>query len=214
MSKSEIATAYDNWSGTYESMENATRDLAASALRETGVDFTGKDVLEIGCGTGLNTRYLAEHARSVTAVDFSREMLLKLRDNFYAANVSLQQDDINDVWELQDESVDVVVETLVLEHIEDLGHVFAEAHRVLRADGEFLIYELHPFRQLLGGQAQFAGGDGELIFVPAYRHSISEFLKTSRAAGFTLIDIAELSDDLDEKGKPLPRILSLRLRKN
>ncbi len=142
--KSDIASAYDGWSGTYESMENATRDLAATALRGQKVRLPGRDVLEIGCGTGINTRYLAENCRSVTAIDFSERMLGKARENVAAENVKFARGDIRLGWEVENSSFDLVVCALVLEHIENLGHIFDEAARALRPGGEFLLYELHP----------------------------------------------------------------------
>lgn len=209
----QIAAAYDSWSQTYETMDNPTRDLAAAMLRDPGVVLVGRDVLEIGCGTGLNTRYLAEHARKVTAIDFSAGMLEKARANTGAANVKFQQGDIKNVWDVEDASVDVIVTTLVLEHIEDLAHVYKEAARVLRPGGEFLIFELHPYRQLRGGQAQFAAEDGTTIFVSAFVHSISEFVSAGIGTGFTLKELREEGNEEDLGVKDLPRILSLRFIK-
>ncbi|HEU4785504.1 MAG TPA: class I SAM-dependent methyltransferase [Ktedonobacterales bacterium] len=39
------------------------------------IDFTGKDVLEIGCGEGRLTRRFASRARSVLAVDLDTESI-------------------------------------------------------------------------------------------------------------------------------------------
>ena len=43
--------------------------------RENGVDFCGKTVLDVGCGSGMYTIRLAQQAASVTALDISDEML-------------------------------------------------------------------------------------------------------------------------------------------
>src|SRR5437868_5595448 len=104
----------------YETVENATRDLAASVLRRQFPDLQGRDILEIGCGTGLNTRYLAEQGHSVLALDFSPGMLAQAHANVPAPNVRFAQQDIRTPWGLPDASVDLAVCTLVLEHIEDL----------------------------------------------------------------------------------------------
>ena len=53
-------------------ISNRTRELAAEVLRQRGLAVAGRDVLEIGCGTGRNTQWLDEHARSVLALDFLR----------------------------------------------------------------------------------------------------------------------------------------------
>lgn len=213
LAMSEIALAYNSWSQTYETIENLTRDLAAKALRQQGLRLHDKDVLEIGCGTGLNTRYLAENCRSVAAVDFSEGMLEKARANVTASNVRFVQSDIRHEWNVESSSVDFIVCTLVLEHIKNLRHIFDEALRVLRTGGEFWFYELHPFRQLQGGQAQFKdAASDEVVFVQAYLHSVSEFVNTAIEAEFELARLDEWHDENNEKKNPFPRLLSIHVR--
>ena len=67
----EIAEAYDRWAATYDADKNATRDLDAIVVRKAPLALEGREVLELGCGTGKNTSYLAEHAARVVAMDFS-----------------------------------------------------------------------------------------------------------------------------------------------
>ncbi len=209
----KVATDYDTWSRTYEQVENRTRNLAASALRQQQIlNLIDKDALEIGCGTGFNTRYLAAHCRSVFAVDFSEGMLSRARANVSAANVSFARGDIRQKWNFPDASFDLIVCTLVLEHVENLRHVFAEAARVLRTGGEFLIYELHPFRQMRGGQAQFTNADSnKTVFIPAFTHDISEFVNAGVESRFELLKLEEVRDE-DENKSALPRLLSLLVR--
>jgi ubiquinone/menaquinone biosynthesis C-methylase UbiE len=208
----EISTAYDIWSQNYETVENRTRDLAAFALREQGAKLRNKDVLEIGCGTGVNTRYLAENCRSVAAVDFSAGMVEKARVNVTAENVRFIEGDIQLGWQFADASFDFIVCTLVLEHIENLRHVFAEARRVLREGGEFWLYELHPFRQMQGGQAQFKSDNGTTTLITAYLHSVSEFVNTAIEAGFEIVRLDEWRDGDDAANNLSPRLLSLNVR--
>lgn len=208
-----IASAYDVWARTYESVENATRDLAALALRRELAGLGLGDVLEIGCGTGLNTRHLAPLSRSVTALDFSAGMLAEARVNVSAPNVRFVEDDIRARWPAGDSSFDLVVCTLVLEHVEDLRHVFAEAARVLRPGGQFLIYELHPFRQLRGVRARFHDSrSNELVRIPAFRHSVSDFVNTGIESGFVVVRLGEWRDAKDETEADFPRLLSLHVR--
>ena len=76
---------------------------------------------------------------------------------------------------------------LVLEHVERVAHVFAEAARVLRFDGSLFLCELHPIRQYLGGRAHFVDqASREVVDVPVFRHTVSEFVNGGIDAGFTV----------------------------
>lgn len=208
-----IATAYDQWSSSYETDENATRDLAARILRQQIVDLRARDVLEIGCGTGLNTRYLAAESRSVLGIDFSAGMLAQARAQVTAVNVRFARQDIRLVWEIASRSVDLVVCTLVLEHIEHLDPIFDEVTRVLRPGGEFFLCELHPFRQLQGRQARYTEPDaGETILVPAFLHDVSDFVMAGVRHGFTLLRLDEWRDGEIPEPKAIPRLLSMHVR--
>lgn len=44
-------------------------------IAQRGINFEGKTILDIGCGTGIYTLLIANLARKVTALDFSQEML-------------------------------------------------------------------------------------------------------------------------------------------
>ncbi len=207
----EIAAAYDQWSHIYETNENATRDLAAKVLRQQYPGVVARDTLEIGCGTGLNTQHLVTVSETVLAVDFSPGMLEKARANVAANNVNFAQLDLQASWTINDDSFDLIVCTLVLEHIADLDHVFQEAARVLRPGGEFFFCELHPFRQLQGRQAQFTDDKGDVVRVTAYLHNVSEYVNTSVKQGFEIVRLDEWYDEGGDN-KP-PRLVSLRLKK-
>lgn len=128
--------AYNEWSATYDSVENKTRDTEAKALREM-ISGENTDVLEIGCGTGKNTEFLQTIAKTVIGADFSEEMLEIAKTKIVAENVEFRQMDLRENWNFADESFDLITCSLALEHIENLDFVFAEAARVLRENGKF-----------------------------------------------------------------------------
>src|SRR5690349_7036384 len=90
MSESEHLSAtrayYDEFAAQYEDRRDG-RDPGGyhDLLDELEVGFVerfgrGRDVLEVGCGTGLVLRHIAGFARSAKGVDLSPEMLVKARD--------------------------------------------------------------------------------------------------------------------------------------
>jgi malonyl-CoA O-methyltransferase len=98
----------------------------------------------------------------------------------------------------------------VLEHIQDLSHIFSEAMRTLKLNGLFLINELHPFRQYGGSKARFESGD-ETIYVDAYVHHISDFMQAAEINGLKLEKFNEHWHE-EDKGMP-PRLVSFIFEK-
>ena len=202
----KIHKAYDAWSSTYDDVRNLTRDLDASVMRKT---FRGKrlgTVLELGCGTGKNTVFLAKNASAVHALDFSSGMIALAQKKVTARNVSFAVADVTKRWPRAAHSVDLIVCNLVLEHVEKLPFVFSEARRVLKPGGTFFLCEFHPFRQYQGKQANFRG-----VKVTAFVHHASDFTGAAAMNGLTLERFDEWWH-AEDKGKP-PRLASFLFRK-
>ena len=213
----EIAAAYNEWAETYDTNLNRTRDLAGQVLRQVGLNIAGRTVIEVGCGTGRNTEWLARPeagATNIVALDFSEAMLARARARVRDPRVRFIQHDVREKWPVADGSRELVIAILVLEHVEVLEPFFAEAARSLNVGGELFICELHPMRQLLGGQAQFISTQtGERQLVTAFLHNVSDYVNVGVAFGFELIHLGEWRDP-DALPNDLPRLLSLRLRIN
>lgn len=206
-----IQQAYDNWSSSYDSDENLTRDLDRQVTRETLADQQFASTLEIGCGTGKNTAFLAERSAHVHALDFSEGMIEKAREKVKMKNVRFSMADLTQRWPAEDGTCDLVVCNLVLEHIEDLSFMFLEAFRVLKEGGKFLVNELHPFLQYEGKKARFERDSG-VTEIPAFTHHISEFLSEAANHGLRLTAFDERWHDQDPRSRP-PRLVSFVFQK-
>ena len=207
--QSEIAAAYNDWAETYDVVRNQTRDLAAKVLRQVKLDLNDRKVVEVGCGTGRNTTWLSERASQIVGLDFSEAMLARARSRVNDPRVSFLRQDVRTTWPLADASADVVIAMLILEHVEDLAPVFAEAARVLNTGGQFFLCELHPMRQLTGGQAQFSNSrTGERQLVDAFLHDVSDYVNTGLSSGFELEQMGEWRDE-PAPANSQPRLLSL-----
>lgn len=205
-----IQNAYNEWSETYDTDQNLTRDLDQKVTREALADLHFNSILELGCGTGKNTELLVQIGTRLHALDFSEGMIAKAREKVKAENVKFSVADLTQVWPCQDQSYDLIVCNLVLEHIQDLGFIFCEASRALEKNGRFLINELHPFRQYEGKKARFGKGE-EITEIPAFVHHISDFLIAASNNELTLIKLNERWHEQDQ-GKP-PRIVSFLFEK-
>ena len=210
--KAQVAAAYNRWSKTYDTDPNRTRELAATVLRQLNLELSGRDVIEIGCGTGRNTEWLAERAGSVVAIDFSEGMLRQAKARVRSPHVRFVQHDIRAGWPQATATADLVIAMLVLEHIEQVQPIFAEAARVLREGGELFVCELHPTRQMYGRQAEFTDSEtGECERIAAFLHDVSEYVNAGLRSGLELTHIGEWRDSNGSQSD-LPRLLSLQFR--
>ena len=206
-----VQQSYNYWAEQYDTNDNKTRDLEAIALRKTLSDISFDSVLEVGCGTGKNTIWLLEKAMQVTAVDLSEEMLARAKEKISTPHVQFLQTDITFRWTFTNQLYDLVSFSLVLEHIQNLDHVFNEVSKKLKAGGYVYIGELHPFKQYSGTKARFNTERSPHV-VTCFNHHISEFIRAAKKYGMIPIDIGEYFDDNDET--EIPRILSILLRNN
>ena len=202
----DIQDAYNEWSSTYDSDTNATRDLDQVVTECVLGKSHFESIIEIGCGTGKNTVLLSRLGGRVHAIDFSEGMLAKAQRKLeQLPNVIFSVADITKGWPCAERSAMLVTCNLVLEHVQDLSPVFSEATRVLAKGGWFFICELHPFRQYQGTVANYSSGD-QMTQILAFVHHISDFLDSARNYGFRLKTLQEWWHEKDD-GK-LPRLVS------
>ena len=211
MTDMNIQDAYKEWSDIYDSNTNLTRDLDSTVTRNLLTSRRFESILELGCGTGKNTVFFAEIGSSVQALDFSEGMIQKAKEKVKVGNVGFEVADLTKRWNCEDNAYDLVSCNLVLEHIENLSHIFAEAARALKTGGVFLVNELHPFRQYKGTKARFERGE-EIIEVEAFIHHISDFVHAAESNNLRLVKLNEYWHE-EDGGKP-PRLVSFIFEKS
>jgi malonyl-CoA O-methyltransferase len=205
-----IQDAYTSWSATYDSDRNLTRDLDQLATEHALAGHSYQNVMEMGCGTGKNTALLARISRRILAVDFSPGMLRQAKAKIDSKNVLFVVADLTDRWPCKTESFDLIVCNLVLEHVEDLAPIFAQASQVLTEGGVFFISELHPFRQYQGKQALFQTDQGT-VAIRAFVHHLSDFIEAAEQNGFLLKTLKEWWHEEDQNNTP--RLVSFMFAK-
>lgn len=205
----ENKEAYNSWSSSYDSVINKTRDLEALAFRALLSKFKFFTTIELGCGTGKNTEWLAEKADHIMAVDFSEEMLKKAREKINRNNIEFITADITKPWLFTDKKVDLVTCSLILEHIENIDFIFQQASLHLKTKGIFYIGELHPFKQYEGSKARFETGSG-VFTLECFTHHISEYMEAAGNNEFSCLSLAEW---FDIDNKTIPRIAAFVFEK-
>jgi len=205
-----VLEAYNEWSRTYDDDRNLTRDLDEDVMRRTFTGANYQAVLEIGCGTGKNTALLTGIADRVEAIDFSKAMIERARGRSSARNLKFTVANLTGPWPVADSSINLISCNLVLEHIESLSFIFAEAARVLASGGHFFVCELHPFRQYRGTKASFQR-NAQPHIIDAFVHDITDFIEAARNNNLGLKTIKEWRHE-EDSDKP-PRLISFLFEK-
>jgi ubiquinone/menaquinone biosynthesis C-methylase UbiE len=206
----DIQQSYDLWSGQYDSNNNKTRDLEAKAIRAVLQNINANNCLELGCGTGKNTAWLQTISRQITAVDISEGMLAQARQTISSKRVKFIQANLMDEWNFDIHNFDLVVFSLVPEHIENFENILGKAAGILSPGGYLYIGELHPLKQYMGTKARFETDEGTHI-LSCYTHHLSDYIIPALENNFELQKLFEFFDE--DEPVDIPRILSLLFRK-
>ena len=133
---------YDDFATGYERERHHGYHALLDEL-ELGVALPfadGRDVLEVGCGTGLILGRLNAVARSAEGVDLSPGMLEKAR----ARGLRVREASATEL-PYGDASFDLVLSFKVLAHVPDLPRALSEMARVCRPGGRVLAELYNPW---------------------------------------------------------------------
>jgi ubiquinone/menaquinone biosynthesis C-methylase UbiE len=112
-------------------------ELEAGYVAKFGL---GKDVLEVGCGTGLVLSRITEFAKSAKGVDLSPGMLEKAKERGLDAVEGSATD-----LPFEDNTFDVTCSFKVLAHIPEIDRALSEMARVTKPGGYVLAELYNPF---------------------------------------------------------------------
>jgi ubiquinone/menaquinone biosynthesis C-methylase UbiE len=136
---------YDEFSARYEDRRDG-RDPGGyhDLLDELELGFVerfgrGRDVLEVGCGTGLLLRHMADFARSAKGVDLSPGMLSRARERGLDVTEASAT-----ALPFPDASFDVACSFKVLAHVREVEVALAEMARVVRPGGHVIAELYNP----------------------------------------------------------------------
>jgi ubiquinone/menaquinone biosynthesis C-methylase UbiE len=126
-----------------ETLEERQHNLIEHCLSYIG-DLKGKDLLEVGCGNGLNCHYidLRHETGKIIGIDLNHANLDLARTNHEPSRVSFIQDDAQELISIPDQSIDVIICIESAFHYPDKNAFFQQIKRVLRPDGVFLIVDI------------------------------------------------------------------------
>jgi phosphatidylethanolamine/phosphatidyl-N-methylethanolamine N-methyltransferase len=176
----DVRAAYRRWAGVYDTGFGLVSSSARrAAVREVNA-LPGREVLEMGVGTGLALpRYRPE--KSVTGIDLSAEMLARARSRVATlglVNVTALHEMDAEATSFADASFDIAVAMFVASVVPHPRRLLAEMRRVVRPGGHLLFvnhfaaergprwwaeWALAPASRALGWHPDFATA---ALFVP------------------------------------------------
>ena len=150
-------------------------------------DFTGKRVLDLGCGFGWHCRYASDHgAAAVIGVDLSEKMLEKARADTHDESIHYVRGAMEDV-DFPPESFEVVLSSLALHYVEELEPLVRRVYGWLTPGGDFVFSCEHPVFTAEGSQDWVTGPDGAPLHWPVDRY----FTEGRRPAHFLGCDVVK-----------------------
>lgn len=231
---------FQNYSQLLRSRQGPQAALEWPELQALLPDFTGKRVLDLGCGFGGLCRYAARRgAARVVGLDLSRRMLQEAAARTSHPHVTYQLGSMTELGFAR-ASFHVVLSTLALHYVRHLRPLFQTIARILVPGGHFVISFEHPLFTANEGQSWYTV-DGQRLHWPLdnyhregprrtnfldgdvlkYHHTVSTYVNALLDAGFTINRLVEPApteamlhqhpDWSDEVRRPMFMIISATL---
>ena len=191
-------------------------------------DLSGKRVCVLGSGDNQVVFALAGLGGVVTSVDISQNQLdvAKRRAEELGLSVSFIKADVTDLSMIDSNMFDVVYTGgHVAVWVSDIRTYYAEAARILKSDGLFMIAEYHPFRRIWKesqdqltieypyfkrGPFEYDVSEDILHAKPGtmktyeFHWTISDYINSVMEAGCRILEVDEFGENVDEwEGAPL-----------
>ncbi|MBP1044081.1 class I SAM-dependent methyltransferase [Vagococcus sp. BWB3-3] len=199
----------------YQEMDRSKYGLESAGewheLQKLLPDFSGKRVLDLGCGYGWHCRYAVDQgATYVLGIDLSKKMLAKAREMTDSPKIVYQEGDLQELDKLT-ESFDVVISSLAIHYVADFGKLVTHVNRLLVPGGQFIFSVEHPVFTAEGKQEWCYDNEGQLKHWPVdnyyiegqrqsrflgqeivkYHKTLTTYLNTLLINGFQLNQIVE-----------------------
>jgi phosphatidylethanolamine/phosphatidyl-N-methylethanolamine N-methyltransferase len=136
-----IVEAYRRWAGIYDTAFGRISSRARSRAVSLVNRLPGKDVLEVGVGTGLALPHYNQD-KHITGIDLSKEMLRKAWERTRhdaLTNVQALHEMDAEATSFEDASFDIAVAMFVASVVPNPRRLLAEMRRLVRPGGDILL---------------------------------------------------------------------------
>jgi phosphatidylethanolamine/phosphatidyl-N-methylethanolamine N-methyltransferase len=151
-----------------------------------------QNILFVGVGTGADLEQINYKKLNVTAIDYSSDMLKKASVKFKDSSIHFLKMDAQDM-NFSDNHFDVVIGSLVLSVVPDADKCLKEMSRVLKPNGEMIIFDkftpkdkgLSPFQKAIRPFLKLLGTDIGINFEELFeKHKDTLSVKEDRSIMF------------------------------
>ncbi len=171
---------FDTWVDRYEkwfdrplgrAVLGAEQNLVASLLKPSA----GQRVLDLGCGTGIFTRPVADSGARVTALDLSYPMVRGARSRLGGKSVHLVNGHMR-MLPFADGAFDHVFSITALEFIPDARQALDECLRVVKTGGTVVVATLNRYG-FWAARRRREAAEGHSVFREAVFRSCGDLLR-------------------------------------
>ena len=202
---------YALWADSYDhETDNPVIAGEEEVIWDLTGDAHGRDVLDVGCGTGRHALPLAAQGARVLGLDPTPEMLALARQKAETAGlcVDLRAGAIDDL-EPTLGHFDLVLCCLVLSHVHGLDAAVARLAARVRPGGALIVSDFHPTNILLGWRTACRSGEQKYV-VPNYLHLPADYYRALNAAGLEVMALYETGRTQRLPGLPMAIVLKAR----
>lgn len=171
---------YDDFAKIYDSRINSKiMSEEDSFLKQ--INPKNKKILDLGCGTGRLNYKLSKKAKKMIGIDNSKEML-KIAKEKKIQNSKFIYSNIEKL-PFKNNSFDIVVSSLAIEHLKSINETIKETKRVLKPHGEF-IFSFSNFSDKK--KTISIEKDNKNINIKIYPRTKNQYLKILKKYGFKI----------------------------
>ena len=173
-------------------------------------DLAGARILDVGCGGGILSEYLAAAGAIVTGIDVSEELIAVARLHALQTNTRIDYlcTSIEELSTTQHDRYDVVTCLELLEHVPDPEHMVRSCARQLNKDGEVFFSTIN--RTSKAYALAVFGAEYLLKLLPRGTHDYTKFIKPSEMAKWARAAGLETREFRGLNYNPLSRQARLR----
>lgn len=167
---------YDNpdFFDAYSQMERSKKGLEGAgewhALKKLLPDFTGKTVLDLGCGYGWHCQYAVENgAEKVIGIDLSERMIEKAQEMNDSPKIRYHLMGMDEI-DVLNETFDIVISSLALHYVPSFDEIAQKVHHCLKPTGDFVFSAEHPIFTAQGTEDWVYDQNEQPIYWPVDRY--------------------------------------------